>query len=230
MRDCDHMELHDTIKHRAMVRRFTDEAVEPETVRRLLNSALRSPTAGNSAGTAWVALTGTEETESYWSATTDPAWRDRNLQLFEGLRRAPVVLLSYCSPGVYVARYAEGDKDDPQLGSSAASWPVPYWHGDAAFGVMTVLLGAVEAGLGACVLGAFKGTVRLAEVLGVPAGWELFCAVALGHADPSQRPSRSLERERPSMAARIHWGTWGRRSDQGGYDSMNDEPTSHGGT
>ncbi len=214
------MELHDTIRRRVMVRRFQDEPVERETVRRLLDSALRSPTAGNSDGTAWVALVGPRETEAYWSATTDAAWRDRNPDLFEGLHRAPVILLSYCSPEAYVARYAEPDKADPQLGSTAESWPVPYWHGDAAFGVMAVLLGAVDAGLGACVLGAFKGAPRLAEVLGVPRHWELFCAVVLGHPDPEQRRSRSLGRERPSMSARVHWGHWGPRSDQAGYESM----------
>jgi nitroreductase len=214
------MELHETIRRRAMVRRFTDGEVEPETVRRLLDSALRSPTAGNSAGTAWVALVGSRQTEAYWSATTDAEWRDRNPELFEGLHRAPVILLSYCSPNDYVARYAEADKADPRLGSAAESWPVPYWHGDAAFGVMAVLLGAVDAGLGACVLGAFKGTQRLADVLGVPEGWELFCAVALGHPDRRQRRSRSLGRERPSVSARVHWGNWGPRSDQDGCDSM----------
>ena len=213
------MELNDTIRRRVMVRRFTDDALEPETVRRLLDLALRAPTAGNSAGTAWVALVGPNETEAYWSATTDAGWRDRNPELFEGLHRAPVVLLSYCSPTAYVARYAEADKADPQLGSGPASWPVPYWHGDAAFGVMTVLLAAVDAGLGACVLGAFKGIQRLAEVLEVPDGWELFCAVALGHPDREQRRSRSLGRERPGVSDRVHWGTWGPGPDQAGCAS-----------
>ena len=57
---------------------------------------------------------------------------------------------------------------------------MPYWTGDAAFGVMTVLLGAVDAGLGACILGNFRGEAALAESLGVPDGWDLFAAVALG--------------------------------------------------
>lgn len=219
------MELHDTIRRRVMVRRFTDEALEAETVRGLLESALRSPTAGNSAGTAWLALVGRHQTDRYWSATTDAAWRDRNPQLFEGLHRAPVILLSYCSPDAYVARYAEADKADPELGSAADRWPVPYWHGDAAFGVMAVLLGAVDAGLGACVLGAFKGTGRLGEDLGVPDGWELFCAVALGRPDREQRRSRSLRRPRPDVSGRVHWGTWGPGSGRAGCDSMAATPS-----
>ena len=102
-----------------------------------------------------------------------------------------MILLAYASAEAYVARYAEPDKagpgplgagrgwtaPGPALGLDAAEWPVPYWMGDAAFGVMTVLLCAVDAGLGACVLGNFRGEEALAQALGVPRGWRLFCAV-----------------------------------------------------
>ena len=94
-----------------------------------------------------------------------------------GLARAPVVLLAYSSADLYVARYAEPDKAGSGLGRTQRRWPVPYWIGDAAFGVMAVLLGAVDAGLGACILGAFRGEAELAAALGVPDGWRLFCAV-----------------------------------------------------
>ena len=57
---------------------------------------------------------------------------------------------------------------------------MPYWFGDAAFGVMSVLLGAVDAGLGACILGAFRGEAVLGRMLGVPDEWRLFCGVVLG--------------------------------------------------
>ncbi len=96
----------------------------------------------------------------------------------------------------------------PALGLDAAEWPVPYWMGDAAFGVMTVLLCAVDAGLGACVLGNFRGEKALAGALGVPAEWSLFCAVLLGHPDGKDHPSRSLDRARPEPDERIHRGSW----------------------
>ena len=100
---------------------------------------------------------GPTETAAYFEATTDEAWRTRNAAWSEGLARAPVVLLAYTSPDAYVARYSEGDKAVSGLGAGQEAWPVPYWVGDAAFGVMTVLLGAVDAGLGACILGHLPG-------------------------------------------------------------------------
>ncbi len=205
--DCPFMELHETIRRRAMVRSFTAEPLPSGVVDRLLHDALRSPTAGNAAGTAWVVLEGPEQTATYFAATTDEEWRAAHPEWFAGLSRAPIVLLAYTSPDTYAGRYAESDKagsglDDPE------AWPVPYWFGDAAFGVMTVLLGVVDAGLGACVLGTFGGEERLAAGLYVPSGWRLFCAVIVGRPDGHNRRSPSLSRTLPAPAERIHRGRW----------------------
>jgi nitroreductase len=202
------MDLHEAIRRRAMVRSFSTESVDPAIVDRILVDALRSPTAGNTGGTAWVVLEGLQQTAKYFDTTTDEEWRDRNPELMAGLARAPVVLLSYTSPEAYVSRYAEPDKSASGLGDGTEQWPVPYWYGDAAFGVMAVLLGAVNAGLGACVLGTFRGEAELASRLGVPSGWRLFCAVALGMPDGHDRRSPSLDRPRPNPMARVHRAQW----------------------
>src|SRR6185437_1013584 len=89
------MELGDALRRRTMVRSFAAAPVDPDLVRRILDGALRAPTAGNTGGTSWLALMGPEQTSTYWTATTDEAWRSRNPERAEGLRRAPVVLLSY---------------------------------------------------------------------------------------------------------------------------------------
>lgn len=190
-----------------MVRSFSDEGVDPGVVDQLLEAALRSPTAGNTGGTAWLVLAGPAQTARYWEAATDEEWR-RSARRWPGLERAPVILLAYTSPAAYLARYAEADKVSAGLGGSEESWPVPYWVGDAAFGVMVVLLGAVDAGLGACFLGVFRGEEELARSLGVPDGWRQFGAVVLGHPDGLDHRSTSLDRPGPLRAERIHRGGW----------------------
>jgi nitroreductase len=192
-----------------MMRSFSAEPLGRDEVDLILQAALRSPTAGNTKGTAWVALEGPDQTALYFDATTDEAWRTRHKEWSDGLARAPVVLLAYSSPDAYVDRYAEEDKAKEGLGETAGAWPVPYWIGDAAFGVMTVLLAAVDAGLGACVLGAFRGEAELAARLDVPPGWRLFCAVLLGHPDGGDHRSASLDRDSPKPSERIHRGRWG---------------------
>ncbi|HEY6474895.1 MAG TPA: nitroreductase family protein [Acidimicrobiales bacterium] len=201
------MELLEAVRRRAMVRSFLSQPVDAAQLDRLLLGALRAPTAGNTRGTAWVVLEGTQ-TATYWETTTDEAWRARNAEWASGLARAPVVLLAYASPAAYVARYAERDKADSGLGEGPDRWPVPYWFGDAAFGVMSVLLGAADAGLGACFLGVFRGERALAESLGVPAEWRLFGAVVLGHPDGASHRSSSFDRNGTAPADRIHRGSW----------------------
>jgi nitroreductase len=204
------MDLQEAIRRRAMVRSFATDPVDPVVLQTIMQAALRAPSAGNTAGTSWVILEGPAETSLYWQATTDEVWRTTSARS-PGLRRAPVILLAYASASAYVARYAEADKEGSgSLGLDAAEWPVPYWLGDAAFGVMTVLLCAVEAGLGACVLGNFRGEKALASALGVPEAeaWSLFCAVLLGHPDGDDRPSSSLDRPKPDPDQRVHRGSW----------------------
>ena len=219
------MDLSEAVARRRMVRSFSERPLDPAVVDRLLALALRSPTAGNTRGTAWLVLTG-PETAVYWDHTTTAAWRERSRR-WAGLRRAPVIALALASPDAYVARYAEPDKaragraagDDtgkgpsesdraPALGSTEAAWPVPYWFGDAAFGAMTLLLGATAEGLAACFLGNFRGEPSLLGALGVPHGWRLFGAVLLGHPDGADHPSASLARPGQSPAERVHRGRW----------------------
>jgi nitroreductase len=191
-----------------MVRSFSPEPLDPALVERLVADALRSPTAGHTGGTAWVVLEGPDQTATYWTATTDESWHRANPERSAGLRRAPVILLAYSSAEAYLARYAEPDKAPSGLGEGAGRWPVPYWTGDAAFGVMAVLLGAVAAGLGACLLGNFRGEDALARALGVPPEWRLFGSVLVGRPHGAERRSGSLERAGPGNGDRIHRGSW----------------------
>ena len=204
------MDVHEALRTRRMVRSFSERPVPAELLARLLDDALRAPTAGNTGGTAWVVLTGPDETRRYWEAATSERWRAR-ARRWPGLSRAPVVAVALASPAAYVARYAEPDKvrgaSDLGLGSTETSWPVPFWFGDAAFGVMALLLGATSEGLGACFLGNFRSERAVLASLDVPAGWRLFGAVALGYPRGSDPRSPSLSRPRPDDA-RLHYGRW----------------------
>jgi nitroreductase len=202
------VELHETLQRRAMCRRFAGDPVDATILDRILSGALSCPTAGHTQGTSWVVLQSAEQTATYWEATTDHAWRARNPDWFNGLARAPVVLLAYTSPAAYVARYAEPDKTDAILGTKPQAWPIPYWYGDAAFGVMAVLLQAVDAGLGACVLGNFRGEEALGRALGIPDQWRLFGSVVLGTPAGEARRTRSLDRPKLPVSGRIHRGAW----------------------
>ncbi len=206
-----------------MVRSFSAAPLDPGQLGRLFDDALRAPTAGNSRGVAWLLLEGPAQTDIYWNAVTTAEWRAR-ARRWKGLSAAPVVSLALASPSAYLRRYSEPDKSASGLGAASRGgqgengWPVPYWFGDAAFSTMTVLLGAVELGIGACFLGNFRGERVLLEALGVPDEWRLFGAVLLGHPAPDDPPSGSLSRPRQPRGAQLFRGAWGGGAHSGQTD------------
>ncbi len=195
-----------------MVRSFAADRLDPDLVGRLVDDALRAPSAGNTRGVAWLVLEG-PDTAAYWSQTTTPEWRQTSSR-FAGLARAPLVALSLCSPSAYVERYGEADKRGSGLGpvdlgeGGKAAWPVPYWFGDAAFSTMLLLLGAEDAGLGAVFLGSFRGEAALLSSRGVPEEWRLFGAVVMGRPDGQDVPSASLARRPAPGAGALHRSRW----------------------
>jgi nitroreductase len=200
------MELTAAVARRRMTRNFTGRPPEPGIIDGLVAQALRAPSAGFTQGVDLVVLEGPEETARYWEATTDEAWRQRSSR-YPGLVRAPVVVLPFCDPAAYAARYAEPDKA-PARGEAPVEWVVPFWFVDAAFCTMSLLLLAADAGLGAAFLGNFRGEGALRTALGVPEGQRWLGAVLLGEATTPDPPSSSLRRGRRPVDEAVHRGGW----------------------
>jgi nitroreductase len=206
------MEVTEALRRRRMCRNFSGRSLEAGVVDRLLEGALRAPSAGNTQGREFVVLEGSDQTARYWEATTDAAWRARSKR-FEGLARAPVVVLAYADPGAYAERYREPDKI--RAGGTEPEWVVPYWLVDTAFAVMAVLLGATERGVGAAFLGNFRGENELRSALGVPPRLSWVGAVLLGEPQSPDPPTSSAARPRRAIADSVHRGRWapaGRRT------------------
>ena len=173
-----------------------------------MDLAARAPSAGKTQGWHLIVLEGAATT-SFWDATL-PAERRPGFR-WQGLMSAPVIALTLADPQAYVDRYAEPDKARSGLGQSADAWPTPYWTVDASMSVMTLLLAAEDAGLGALFFGVFSGEAELRSSLGIPANLQLLGALALGW-PALPRPERgeglSARRNRRSAAEIIHDGAW----------------------
>lgn len=200
------MDLSHAVRRRRMVRAFDRQRPVPgELVDGMLDMARRAPSAGNSQPWAFVVLEGAEQTARVWDVTL-PAER-RGAFRWGGLFDAPVLILPLVSPQAYIDRYREPDKTSTGLGRSTDAWPVPYWWVDGGMAVQTILLGAVDAGLGALFYGLFDQERAVLDVLGVPAGWRALGAVALGWPAPDE-PGRSVSRARPPLDQVVHRGGW----------------------
>ncbi|MGK2950151.1 MAG: nitroreductase family protein [Acidimicrobiales bacterium] len=199
------MELSDAIRRRRMVRAFTQQPIPPSVVDGLVDLARRAPSAGHSQGWAFVVLAGVEQTARYWDVTLPP--ERRSSFRWPGLVGAPVLIVCLVRPDTWVERYAEPDKASTGLGAAEEAWPVPYWWVDAGAAVEHLLLGAVDAGLGACFFGLFDHEAAVLAALGVPAGWRAVGTVALGHPAPDE-PGRSADRGRRDLDDVLHRGGW----------------------
>jgi nitroreductase len=204
----DHAEV---VRRRRMARSFVDRPVEPAVLLRVLDAARRAPSAGHAQGLDLVVLEGAAEVSRYWEVTmADP---DRRIAFrWQGLLRAPVLVVPYVRPAAWAARYAEPDKAATGLGEEGA-WAVPYWWVDGGMAVQLLLLAAVDEGLGACFFGQFDHEAPVRAALGVPDGdgadgHRALGTIALGHPAASDEPGRSATRARRPLDEVVHRGHW----------------------
>lgn len=198
------MEFSEVVRKRRMVRDFDARAVPDDVLERVLESALRAPSAGFAQGLELVVLRRPEELEMFWSVV-DPRGRKGSAG-----GRPPVVVVAYSNVKAYLERYGEEDKRG--LGMDVAeSWPVPYWDLDAAMGVMLMLLSATDVGLDAWYFGIFQGRAELDGLLRVPDGFNAIGAIGLGYRRSGEKASGSgAGRPRRSLAESIHIGVFSR--------------------
>jgi nitroreductase len=200
------MDFQEVLRRRRMVRSFEGTPVDRTTLDRLLSAALRAPSAGFTQAVDLLALTDSEARASYWEAVTTEEWRSRSRRATP-LAAAPVVVVVVVDPHAYFERYSEDDKRASGL-TSLSSWPVAYWWVDAGFVILNLLHGAVDAGLGACLLGTFRGEEELKARFGIPERKRIAGSVLIGHPGPYDPPSASTSRTRRSLEEAVHRNRW----------------------
>jgi nitroreductase len=201
------LEFADVVRGRRMTRAFSTQPVDAKLISQIVDLASRAPSAGKTQG--WHALIITSsDTAKFWDDTL--AVEKRESFRWKQLLDAPVIALVFADPLAYVERYSEHDKAHTGLGASAEAWPTPYWTVDASFAVMTLLLAAEDAGLGALFFAVFSGENELRTRLCVPDAMQLIGAIALGWPLESDElnTSASAGRARRSADQIIHLNGW----------------------
>jgi nitroreductase len=202
----DRMEFAEVVRRRKMVRAFEDRPVDPAAIDRILRAGLRAPSAGFTQGWAFLVLEGADQVGQFW----DASWANDEARAsfqWPGLFTAPAIVVPLAHKQAYLDRYAERDKGIADRRESF--WPVPYWHIDTGFAAMSMLLAAVDDGLGALFFGVFADSIdRVRAAFGIPAAYMPIGAIAIGHPAPGDRPSASLKRGQRPWDEVIHRGHW----------------------
>ncbi len=196
------MELQDVLRRRRMVRRFTDQPIDPVARDQLLAAALRGPSAGFTQGYGFLVLESEEERSLLWETNpelvADPD-SDR------AMRRAPLVILPLASHKAYIDRYSEPDKAVP---GQEPTWRVPVWIIDTAFASMLVLLRVVDLGLGAVFIAPPTDLSGFRSRFGVPEDFFPIGMILVGHRPAEVDAGPPKARRRPPDS-QIFFGRWG---------------------
>jgi nitroreductase len=198
------MEFQRVVARRRMVRNYSDRAVDPAAVDRILSNALHAPSAGFSQGWAFLLLDDQPTVARFWACTTPEgdgvdAWS-------EGMRRAPVIIVPLSCKREYLERYAAPDKGWTDMDES--HWPVPYWDIDTGMAALLMLLTVTDEDLGACFFGIPPEMIApFRAEFGVPDDYMPIGALSIGHR-AEDRPSPSLKRGRRSTDEVVHHSRW----------------------
>jgi nitroreductase len=205
------MEFAEVVRRRRMVRNYDpDRPVPPEVVERLLEHAIRAPSAGFSQGWGFLVLTDAGDRELFWTASAPEDWGQT--PWLAGMRRAPLIVVPMSNRSAYLDRYAEPDKGWADRDESR--WPVPYWHIDTGFAALLILLTAVDEGLGACFFGIPPSrTDAFRTAFGVPEEYTPVGAITVGYG-AADRKSPSLRRGRRPLEQVVYHGRWQPRVDR----------------
>src|SRR6185503_11178306 len=185
-----------------MVRNYDpDRPVSRETIERLLQLAIRAPSAGFSQGWHFLVLDTAADRDRFWQLTTEGGEPDGWLR---GMRTAPVLILALSDKDAYLDRYAQPDKG--WTDRNEARGPVPYWDIDTGMASLLVLLGAVDAGLAGCFFGVpVPAHTAVKTGLGIPERLRIVGVISLGYGAPDRR-SPSLRRGRRELTEVLSYG------------------------
>jgi nitroreductase len=199
------MEFAEVLRHRKMVRSYTDDPVDREVVERIVARGRKAPSGGFSQGVRMVVVTEAGTRAKIAELANEPYYVEHGLEPW--ISRAPVHVVVAMREDDYHDRYRRQDK--LQEDGSEIEWRVPWWWVDAGKSIMLLLLAAVDEGLGAGLFGLVgDANDGLRELLGMPADLEIVGVVTIGHAAPA--PVQGSRRKFPwkPIEEVVRWEAW----------------------
>jgi len=196
-----------TLSRRRSCRSFVDQKLPDGLILELIDKARRTPTAGNSQGVEFLVLDDESSVDDFWKVSFSR--KDKSNFPFPGLFRAPVLIIPFGVPSMYIERYKEDDKNYTNLGKDTREWKVPYWLTDAAFATMALQLLAIENQLETCFIGLFDREERIKENFSIPQSYEALGVLILGYPDIEEvTVGGSQKRKRRPLSEVVHLGSW----------------------
>ena len=196
------MEFTDVVMKRRAVRRFEEGGVEPAVIERIARLAQRTPSAGFSQGQRLVVVTDPARRKELARICHEDDYQD--LDMGPWISECAAQFVPCVSEAIYHRRYQEPDKvkDD----GTEIDWPVPFWWVDIGATMQTIMLAAVDEGLGCGFIGPDIDGLR--AYLEIPDEFVPIGVMPVGRPLPDVR-SPSLKRGWVAFDDFARWERWG---------------------
>jgi nitroreductase len=168
------------VKHRGMIRSYKSEPVPEEKIQRLLQYAVRAPSAGNLQPWEFIVV--------------------KNAEARAKLAQAAMNQTSVATAPVTIVTCADVQRMGSQYGARGSFFSLV----DAAFASLLILLGAVEQDLGACFVGSYNPE-EVTKVLALPAHVRPVGLITIGY--PAERPQKPKTVKIP-LSKLVHVDKW----------------------
>ena len=199
------MEFRELLQRRRMVRHYTPDAVDRETLERIVSTVRRAPSAGYSQGQRLLVVSDRSVLDEL--AALEQGDTPDGVEPWFGTAAAHILVLT--REDDYHDRYRKEDKLDD---GEEIAWPAPFWFVDAGAALMLILLAAIDEGLAAAVYGILgSDEPRVRALLKIPPDLSIVAGVTLGRPAPdpewSKRTSRATQPRR-SRDELVRWEQW----------------------
>jgi nitroreductase len=168
------------VKRRAMVRAYKSDPVPEEKIQRLLEYAVRAPSAGNLQPWEFIVV--------------------KNPETRAKLAKAAFDQTSVASAPVIIATCADIQRAGSKYGARGAFYSLV----DTSFASLLILLGAVEQGLGACFVGSYNPE-EVAKLFALPEHVRPVGLITLGY--PAESPRKPNTPKLP-LSKLVHAEKW----------------------
>ena len=168
------------VKHRGMVRAYKSEPVPEDKIQRLLQYAVRAPSAGNLQPWEFVVV--------------------KSVEARAKLAQAAMNQTSVATAPVTIVTCANIQRMGSEYGARGSFFSLV----DTSFASVLILLGAVEQDLGACFVGSYNPE-EVAKVLGLPPHVRPVGLITIGY--PAEQPQKPKTKKIP-LSKLVHVDTW----------------------
>jgi nitroreductase len=168
------------VKRRGMIRKYEDKPVSDEAVKKLLQYAVRAPSAGNLQPWEFVIV-------------RDPDVRAK-------LAKAAMNQNSVATAPIIIATCADTQRMGEKYGTRGSFYSLV----DTSFASLLILLGATEQGLGACFVGSYN-SAEVANIFQLPNHVRPVGLITIGY--PDEQPRKPSNPKIP-LEKLVHENTW----------------------